>query len=97
MKAYLITTGTLFGVLALVHIWRAIDAEPKLATDPWYILVTLVAAAMSRLFACSCAVSSERSRCGRCARTHAPDGGREGGRRRRPAYHPSVSSNGGAP
>ncbi len=47
MKAYLITTGTLFGVLALVHIWRALDAEPALATDPWYIVVTLVAAAMS--------------------------------------------------
>jgi hypothetical protein len=34
-------------VLALVHIWRALDAEPALATDPWYIVVTLVAAAMS--------------------------------------------------
>jgi hypothetical protein len=47
MKAYLITTGALFGLLALVHVWRVIDAERELATDPWYILVALVAAAMS--------------------------------------------------
>jgi len=24
MKAYLVTTGTLFGLLAVLHIWRAI-------------------------------------------------------------------------
>jgi hypothetical protein len=47
MKAYLITTGTLFGVLALVHIWRVISTEPQLATDPWYVLVTVIAVLMS--------------------------------------------------
>jgi hypothetical protein len=47
MKAYLLTTGTLFGVLVLVHVWRAIDTEPELATDPWYVLITVIAAALS--------------------------------------------------
>jgi uncharacterized membrane protein YqjE len=46
MKAYVITTGALFGLLTLVHIWRAIDEAPRLATDPWYILITAIAAAL---------------------------------------------------
>ncbi len=45
MKAYLITTGTLFTLLAVVHVWRML-AEPHLGTDPWYLLLTLVAAAL---------------------------------------------------
>jgi hypothetical protein len=28
MKAFLITTGSLFGLMAIVHIWRAIDEWP---------------------------------------------------------------------
>ena len=40
MKAYLISTGALFGLLTLIHIRRAID-ERHLATEPWYILITL--------------------------------------------------------
>ncbi len=38
MKAYLVTTGTLFALLALVHLWRIIAEWPRLATDPWFIL-----------------------------------------------------------
>jgi len=45
MKAYLATTGTLFGLLTIVHIWRATQ-ETQLATDPWYILLTLASAAL---------------------------------------------------
>jgi hypothetical protein len=29
MKKYLITTGTLFGLLALVHVWKAIAEWPS--------------------------------------------------------------------
>lgn len=47
MKAYLITTGTVFGLLAAVHAWRMIAEWPHLATDPWFLLITLVAAALS--------------------------------------------------
>jgi len=37
MKAYLIITGTLFALLALVHLWRTIVEWSRLATDPWFI------------------------------------------------------------
>lgn len=38
MKAYLITTGTLFALLALAHLPRTIVEWPRLATDPWFVL-----------------------------------------------------------
>jgi uncharacterized membrane protein len=47
MKAYVRTTGVLFGLLAVAHVWRVFDEDPRLATDPWYILITLAAAALS--------------------------------------------------
>ena len=46
MKAYVMTTGALFGLLTLVHIWRAIEEGPQQATEPWFVLVTLLAAAL---------------------------------------------------
>ncbi len=47
MKAYVITTGILFGLLTVVHLWRALEEGAHLATDPWYVLITLAAAALS--------------------------------------------------
>ena len=46
MKAYIITTGAVFGLLTLAHIWRVFAEEPHLATDPWFILITVAAAAL---------------------------------------------------
>ena len=46
MKSYVIVAGVIFGALALVHVWRMFE-EPHLARDPWFILITLVAAALS--------------------------------------------------
>jgi hypothetical protein len=46
MKAYVVTTGVLFGLLTVVHIWRAIAEGPRIATDPFYILITLAAMAL---------------------------------------------------
>ncbi len=46
MKAYLLTTGTVFGLLALVHIWRVIAESSALARDPWFLLITVIAAAL---------------------------------------------------
>src|SRR5947209_2799488 len=40
MKAYLITTGTLFGLLTIVHLWRVIEEWPHLRTDPWFLIIT---------------------------------------------------------
>lgn len=45
MKAYVVTTGTVFGLLTLAHIWRAC-VEPHVAKDPWFILFTLIALAL---------------------------------------------------
>ena len=43
MKAYVITTGAVFGLLTLAHIWRVFAGEAHLATDPWFILLTVAA------------------------------------------------------
>jgi tetrahydromethanopterin S-methyltransferase subunit E len=37
MKAYLSTTGILFGAMALVHVWRAIVEWPKPPVQPGYL------------------------------------------------------------
>ena len=46
MKAYVITTGTVFGLLTLAHIWRAVEEGPRLLTQVWWVLITLAAAAL---------------------------------------------------
>jgi hypothetical protein len=46
MKPYVITTGTVFGLLTVAHIWRGIEEGPQLATEPWYVLITVAAAAL---------------------------------------------------
>ena len=46
MKSYVMTTGAVFGLLTLAHVWRIIAEGPHLATDPWWVLVTVVAAAL---------------------------------------------------
>ena len=45
MKAYLITTGGVFALLAIMHVWRAI-VEPG-AREPLFILLTVLAAAFA--------------------------------------------------
>lgn len=40
------TTGVVFGLITVAHIWRA-GVEPHLATEPWYILITVATAALS--------------------------------------------------
>jgi hypothetical protein len=40
------TTGVVFGLLTLAHIWRVIAERPHLATEPWYVLITAAAAAL---------------------------------------------------
>ena len=46
MRAYVIATGVVFALLTLAHVWR-LFVEPHLATDPWFMLATLVAASLS--------------------------------------------------
>lgn len=46
MKAYLVTTGTIFGLITIAHVWRVIVESRALATDPWFILLTILAAGL---------------------------------------------------
>ncbi len=47
MKAYLITTGSLFGLLTVAHIWRLIEEGRQLLANPWWTLITLAAAVLA--------------------------------------------------
>ncbi|MDB4948530.1 MAG: hypothetical protein JWM27_1179 [Gemmatimonadetes bacterium] len=46
MRAYVMATGIIFGLLAVAHVWRMIAEAPRLATDPFYLAITLVAGAL---------------------------------------------------
>jgi uncharacterized protein YciI len=45
-RAYLMTTGVVFGVVALVHIWRMAVEGPALAANPWFLFATAAAAVL---------------------------------------------------
>lgn len=47
MKAYLITTGTVFTLVTAAHIWRVIGESAALARDPGFMVLTIVAASLS--------------------------------------------------
>jgi hypothetical protein len=47
VKAYLATTGTVFGLIVVAHIWRAIAEGPAIVKNPVFILLTVAAAALS--------------------------------------------------
>ena len=44
MKAYVISTCTVVGLIVAAHIWRAIAEGPALAKDPFFELITIAAA-----------------------------------------------------
>lgn len=46
MKAYVITTGIIFGLLALLHLWRVAEEGVHLGRSPSFVLITLAAAAL---------------------------------------------------
>jgi hypothetical protein len=46
MRPFVATTGTVFALLVVVHVWRAV-AEPHLWRDFWFWSITLAAAALS--------------------------------------------------
>jgi hypothetical protein len=46
MKNYIMTTGVLFGVVTLAHLLRVVE-ERQLATEPWYVIMTLITAGLS--------------------------------------------------
>ena len=47
MKSYVITTGTVFGLVVVAHIWRATAEGLALVRDPIYTLSTAAAVTLS--------------------------------------------------
>jgi hypothetical protein len=47
MKTYVITTGIVFGLITLAHVWRVIAEGSQLAADPFFIITTIVTAGLS--------------------------------------------------
>jgi len=47
MKAYVVTTGTVFAVLTLAHLVRIALENPQLARAPDFVAITLVSAALA--------------------------------------------------
>ena len=47
MKAYVMTTGAVFGLIALAHLLRIFAEGPRLATDPFFVLLTVIAGTLS--------------------------------------------------
>ena len=46
MKAYVMTTGSIFGLVVAAHVLRAVDEGPHLAAEPVFMLTTAIAAAL---------------------------------------------------
>jgi hypothetical protein len=46
MKAYIITTGTIFGLLTVAHIWRALAEGSHLAKDRIFLSFTVLSAGL---------------------------------------------------
>ena len=47
MKTYIITSGTIFGLITAAHVARVAAEGSRLATEPFFVLTTLVAAGLS--------------------------------------------------
>lgn len=60
MKAYVMTSGSLFGLLVLAHVVRIVMEGPRVMQDPWFAGFTIAAAALS-LWACRVLRLSTRS------------------------------------
>lgn len=47
MRSYVMTTGVVFGLLTLVHVLRITEEGSHLLQDPWWVFITVAAAALS--------------------------------------------------
>ena len=47
MKAYLIITGGVFALLVMMHILRLVLESTRPLTDPFFIAMTIISAALS--------------------------------------------------
>lgn len=47
MRAYVLTTGVVFGLLTLAHVWRIAVEGLHLLTNPGWVAITLTAGALA--------------------------------------------------
>lgn len=47
MKAYAITTGLIFVLLTFAHLWRIAFESRQLATEPDFVIITLLSATLA--------------------------------------------------
>lgn len=47
MKSYVVTTGVVFGLMVLAHVARVFAEGMHVARDPFFITITVIAAAFS--------------------------------------------------
>jgi len=47
MKAYLITTGIIFALITVLHIWKAFAEGAGTAKNPLFIFLTILTASLS--------------------------------------------------
>jgi hypothetical protein len=47
LKAYVITTATLFALVFIAHVWRAVEEGAPLSMNPTFIALTVIAAALA--------------------------------------------------
>ena len=46
MKAYVMVTGAVFGLVTLAHVWR-LFVEGRLLANPWFVAITVISASLS--------------------------------------------------
>ena len=47
MKTYIITTGVIFALITLAHLLRIVTENKHLATDPFFMIITLLSTGLS--------------------------------------------------
>ena len=46
MRTYVMTSGTIFGLVVLAHVWRVVVEGPHVVLDPFFAGITALAAAL---------------------------------------------------
>ncbi len=47
MRTYVTITGVIFGLITVAHIWRIIAEGSRLATQPFFVLMTVASTAFT--------------------------------------------------
>ena len=47
MRTYVAITGVLFGLITVAHIWRIVAEGSRMATQPFFVLMTAVSTAFA--------------------------------------------------